>query len=269
MVSNPISVHVDRTNLFDFVSHRLEIIDEDLLAKILCEVALGKSIHAAEIIAGKTHAQEKSIRIQAAQSARKLFDLQANGAAHHRDGWMMQIISWVASQEIYRGALQQAPHIRHAHKGLDGICIALNADKTGVDFCVISEDKATTNAQSTFRHKVIPEFEQIEQGTETSLLTESISSLLLRAPIADRDSAVETILWDGQLRFRAMLTIVDPDQEKPAGRIKLFKGFKTSIPGQNDRRIAATFHHPEIRTWFSELAQKCQDLLDQRAAEDA
>lgn len=224
--------------------------DEDILAQWIAWVAVGQSYHVAQILhsvgAGPMATNEDAIKEGV------LLLTQAGVSPDHRDGWMFQIMSWLATNCRTANSLTAPPHMIHAEKGLDGLEIIL--DSAGqVIGAVISEDKATINPRKTVYEKVWPEFIQFEAGAAVSRMTQTATGILAVAQHPNPSDAVRKIIWKNARRYRLSITTT---RNSNASRKSLFKGYARVAPGTNDRRRGEIFFKKDMRAWMNSLANK-------------
>ncbi|MGO3742240.1 hypothetical protein [Kerstersia sp.] len=221
----------------------------DELANAIAIVAMGQSSHVAKIMHAAGLAALPTTK-GASRGGIKLLTVTGNDPSH-RDGWMFQVMSWLAAQKRTPGALLNVPHMIHAHKGLDGLQVDIDAAQK-ISAVVLFEDKATTNPRSMVTSKVWPEFEEFETGDNEHLVTSEVTSLLARAKHPDPEQAVAAVMWTQVRRFR--LSITD-EQSTDNSQAKLFKGYSTKVTGGVHRRRAEVFAVKGLREWMDELAQ--------------
>jgi hypothetical protein len=147
-----------------------EVDDIDLLAERVARVALGQYRHVGQILEGLAGAAPAGTAQHAADALKKL-KLAKNGDPWHRDGWLFQVISWIAANQTKQGAILAPPHIFHAHKGFDGMQLELSGDSKAITAIVIFEDKATENARQTITQNVWPDIVALEAGERVAELT--------------------------------------------------------------------------------------------------
>ena len=100
------------------------IADEEALARQIAIVAVGHSRHVERILAGAQLAPAPTTA-SSAKAAVKLLTVAGNDPSH-RDGWMFQVISWIAAHRATPGGLIRAPQMRLADKGFDGLQLELD-----------------------------------------------------------------------------------------------------------------------------------------------
>lgn len=230
--------------------------DEDALAALIARVAIGQSRVAARLL-HEDGLVPPRYPMGGHESARRLLTVGPSGDPAHRDGWMFQIISWIAAHRANRPGLIRSPHMRHADKGLDGLSVEF--DEAQVARVVISEEKATKNARSMVRDKVWPEFRDFETGNRNAELIDGVSALLAGRP--DSDDMVAAILWKEKRAYRVAVTI-DDTHSSAEGRKALYKGYETAVGGEIDRRRAEVFEVRDLRPWFDALAAKATKIID-------
>lgn len=228
-----------------------EVPDDDVLAKWIAWVAIGQAFHVAEILHSLNPIGTSPTNDAAKSDAVELLT-QKGKDPWHRDGWMFQVMSWLAAHVNRPGALIALPHLIHAEKGLDGLEILLDASQNVVA-TIIFEDKATENPRDTIRDDVWPEFAKFESGYGVNRLTQQASGILAAAHHPNPAAAVNKISWNTTRRYRISITA---SKSTPAYRNSLFKDYDTQVQGKIDRRKAEVFVVDDVRAWMANLATK-------------
>ena len=236
-----------------------EVIDRESLILYLSLAALGRARHVDKIVGGGT---QLNIPDRSFAAAIKKFDLTKDNEPFHRDGWIFQVISWLAAKQTDPGKFLTAPHIMRADKGLDGLLIELDAAGENVIAAVVFEDKATTSPRNTIHTDVWPELQSFEDGDRDDLLTDGISALLQTSPNLNAEEIVNRVLWEKVLHYRVSITIGD-SHAKPDGYTRLFDGYDEIIPGPDGRRRGEVFYCEDLRRWMSDLASDCVRKLEE------
>tara|TARA_R110000850_G_scaffold226105_2_gene351430 strand:+ start:1377 stop:2165 length:789 start_codon:yes stop_codon:yes gene_type:complete len=236
--------------------------DEKFLIELIARVAIGQS-RVVERILRATGDLPPGFPKGGFEGAKKLLFADPGGDPYHRDGWIFQIISWIAAHIENNNSQICAPHMIHAHKGFDGLMVEF--DDEGIAYVIISEDKATGKPRSMVRDKVWPEFMEMETGKRDNELIASVTSLLAISGEPNPDAAVASILWGDKRAYRVAVTVGDQHSTKE-GRKKLYKGYEAVVSGDVGKRRAATLHIPNIRTWFSQIAEKASEVIDAEEA---
>jgi hypothetical protein len=218
------------------------------LANAIAIIAVGQALHVENILHVAGLAAKPTTK-GAVKGAIKL--LTSSGNIAHRDGWMFQVMSWLAAQLQTPGALMNTPHMIHAHKGLDGLQVSIDGAEK-VTSVVLFEDKATENPRSMVRDKVWPEFAEFEAGANENLVVAEVTLLLKGVGLSDPQQAVADVMWKQVRRYRLSITdSVSTDQSQA----KLFKGYEKCVPGGVERRRAEVFEVSNLRPWMDDLAQ--------------
>ena len=220
----------------------------DELANAIAIIAVGQALHVANILYGADLAAKPTTK-GAIKGAIKL--LTSSGNIVHRDGWMFQVMSWLAAQLRTPGALMNTPHMIHAHKGLDGLQVSINGAEK-VTAVVLFEDKATENPRWMVLNRVWPEFAEFETGENEHLVAAEVTLLLKGAGHSDPQQAVTDIMWKQTRRYR--LSITDEQSTDPS-QAKLFKGYEKTVSGGVERRRAEVFEVIDLRKWMDCLAK--------------
>ena len=228
-----------------------QVPDEDVLAKWIAWVAIGQALHVAEILHSVNPIGTPPTNDAAKLDAVDLLT-QKGAEPWHRDGWMFQVMSWLAAHVNKRDALIALPHLIHAEKGLDGLEILLDTS-CNVVATIIFEDKATDNPRKTVREDVWPEFAKFESGHGVNILTQQASGILAAAHHPNPAAAVKKISWNTTRRYRISITA---RESTPSSRKILFKDYDTKVQGNIDRRKAEVFVVDDLRAWLANLAAK-------------
>lgn len=202
-----------------------------------------------------------------AADAKRKMEVSANGDPWHRDGWIFQVISWVAALQVQSAQTATAsPHIFKAHKGFDGLQLELGTDQKSIIAVVIFEDKATTDPRKTIREDVWPAIEGFEQGKRVGELTSELTSLLeaqqSKFPDLDVDAVIDTVVWQDARRYRVSIT-TGSTHASNADREGLFGGYDTMAGGDLVRRKAESMHFDDLRDWMEKFAAKVNAKIDE------
>ena len=242
-----------------------EVADEELLAQQIASVALGQSRHVERVLAGAQLGPTPNIA-SAATAAIAMLTVAGDDPSH-RDGWMFQVMSWIAAHRATPGALIRAPQMQLADKGFDGLQLRLSNDDQVVTAAVIFEDKATSNPRNTIRDHVWPEFSRLEHGGRDNLLTAEVVALLQTQPALDPERAIQNVIWRAVRHYRLSVTVGATNQGDH-GRQRLFRGYDTIAVGPVDRRRGEVFEIPDLRTWMAQLAVEVIRSIQEMAAPD-
>lgn len=230
-----------------------EVVDENLLSEYIARVALGQARHVQKILlaVGATF----PIPVDDAwTAATKMLTVPVGIDPWHRDGWMFQVMSWLAALKAGPASLINTPQMIFAQKGFDGI--QLDFDLTGaISAVVIFEDKATDNPRQTIHNDVWPEFAEYENGGDANVLVAEVTGLLEKRQGVDVDDVLRRVIWKDARHFRVSITVGDL-HASDSGRARLFKDYDTTVPGHINRRRGETFYVDDLRAWMDSLASK-------------
>ena len=236
--------------------------DEGALVEMIARVALGQS-RSVEGILRATDALPADYPTGGFVGAKALLLVEEGVDPYHRDGWVFQVISWIAAHCQDADALVRAPQMIKADKGLDGLIVEFDND--GVARVVICEEKATNNARQQVNGAVWPEFADFETGARDNELVATVAALLERSSDPDPDKTVADILWNNARAYRVAVT-VGAVHSNNAGRKRLFKGYDTIVSGDIARRRAETLLLDDIRVWIDGIATQAAAIVNE--AED-
>lgn len=237
--------------------------DEDELAELVARVAIGQS-RVVERILRATGDLPPGYPKGGFEGARTLLSVGTGDTTYHRDGWVFQVIAWIAAYRFDEEALIRAPHMIKADKGFDGLIIEFDDD--GIAQVVISEEKATEHPRNQVQSAVWPEFADFETGKRDNELVASVTSLLEKSNNPDPDATVADILWEEKRAYRVAVTVGDA-YASAKGRKRLFKGYERKVLGDVGRRRAETLVLEDVRIWLDDISEKAHAAID--AAEAA
>ncbi len=237
--------------------------DEDELASMLARVATGQAA-TVERILHETGCAPSEVPTGGFQGARKLLTVGPGKSSDHRDGWVFQVISWLAahlqSDTVRQKVLIRPPQMMRALPGQDGLIIEYsNGDIAKV---VICEDKATKNPRREFRAKVLPEFSEYESGSRDHELIAGVTSILSRQGLKQADDVAASILWGDQRAYRVAVT-VGKSHTTTQAQIGLFRGYDQSVRGDVLRRRVEIMPLENLRPWLQGLADKALATIGQ------
>lgn len=228
------------------------VYDEIRLATLIAKVALGQAGHVSKILDGigevQTTAQNDVIT-----SAIQMLTIQNDEDPWHRDGWMFQVMSWIAGRIANPKAISNPPQMILAQKGFDGIQLEFD-QLTGISAVIIFEDKATDNARSTICNKVWPEFKTIENGSNTNVLVAEVTGLLERQPSVDAYDVISKVIWKEVRNYKVSITIGN-EHHSDEGYSALFKGYDIAVSGDIKRRRGDTLYVAALRPWMEHIAK--------------
>ena len=243
---------------------RWTVEDEGELASMIARVATGQAA-TVERILHETGCAPADMPTGGLQGARKLLTVGPDESSHHRDGWVFQVISWLAahlqSDTAPQNVLIRPPQMMRALPGQDGLIIEYsNGDIAKV---VVCEDKATKNPRREFRAKVLPELNEYESGSRDHELIAAVTSLLSRQGPKRADDVVASVFWDHQRAYRVAVTVGEGHITKQA-QVGLFRGYDQSVCGDVSRRRAEIMPLENLRPWLQGLADKALATLGQQ-----
>jgi hypothetical protein len=250
--------------------HTWLISDEHSLARYVALLILGYHLHVQMILDGAA--------IDLPSPSRALIDRLveflnipsgASALRWHRDGWLFQMISWIAANRTRApNHLLRAPQPRPADKGFDGIILELPTGTGGIGAVILCEDKASDNPRSTIRDEVWPSIRTLEDGQRNAEIVSEMSSLLLnRVDQATAVALIHDVCWSEVRRYRLTLTVPTP-HETSSLRNALFDGYNECASGPIKRRQAEIVCMPELRNWMDGFSTKVREsLLKQAEAE--
>lgn len=237
-----------------------EVTSDDELAKLAARVALGQSHYALRVLKETGFIGPKAAATTL-PGAIKLLTAVDPKKPYHRDGWLFQVISWIAAHLQEPNGLIMEPHMIHAHKGFDGVHVRLDRKTGGVDTVVVCEEKATKNPQKMVHDRIWKEFDGIERGdSDHRLLSEVLVILKARGGI-DLDKAIERLVWNKARAYRVAITVADN-----ANYDEVFEGYGKVVAGDIAKRRCEVLPLKDMRTWMHHIAVKAIKHAQELAA---
>ena len=118
------------------IDNGYRVIDMELLAKWIAQLLMGNSIHITRIIEG-LDPHFANLRNEAIDGLIARIDVSTSDktAIYKRDGWLFQMMSWIAlnmnlhtsfdKEQIY----MNVPHTAAAQQGIDGFALVLDENR--------------------------------------------------------------------------------------------------------------------------------------------
>lgn len=234
--------------------------DLDELAQAIADLALGQWRHVERLLQS-TNRWEAADADYAIDSAIRSLTVLSGKDPWHRDGWVFQLISWIAAVEANPGPAR-LPQMDQASKGLDGLQLVIGRLSGKVKGAIIFEDKATDSPRDTVRDDVWPSFVKLEAGDRSSALAAEIASLLDRVPNVDPQAAVDRIMRDPKGRAYRVSVTAGNHHAGHESLNGLFKGFETTVVGSRSRRYGNVLEVEDLRPWMSDLCARAIALLE-------
>jgi hypothetical protein len=236
-------------NAQEWVGSSWTIASDDELAKLVARVALGQSHYALRVLKETGFIGPKAAATTL-PGALKLLTAADPNKPYHRDGWLFQVISWIAAHLQEPGGLIMEPHMIHAHKGFDGVHIKMVGD--GVDTVVICEEKATKNPRKMVQDRIWAEFEDMQKGDSDHRLLSEVLVILKAQGGIDLDAAIERLVWKNARAYRVAITVADEDIDD------VFGGYPDVIVGDVLKRRSEVLPLKNMRSWMSAIAAKAR-----------
>lgn len=235
--------------------HDWQIVDEAKLVKLLARLVTGYYLHVESILKDPKAPFPTVPGNSLDVLIEKLGPQKDETNRFHRDGWVFQMISWIAAHMTTTAkVLIAAPQARPADKGFDGLIAELNNSGKELQAIIICEDKATENSRKTIRDKVWPDIREFERGARDAELQNEVTALL-KGDITDALKVVEKIHWKEVRRYRVCVTVGSNDTGDGA-RKQLFKGFDDTAKGDCKRRQGECIAIDDVREWMDKLCAK-------------
>jgi hypothetical protein len=253
------------------IGDRWEVQNSDQLAKLIAIIAMGQASHAAKIIrefkqAAPVIPHEDLVRAAKQElRVRGGTEEQRKSSRWHRDGFIFEVISWIAArQDTGPHTYLKAPHIKATTQGIDGLMIELDPKQKGITRATIFEDKCSENPRKKFRDEIMPAFQDHHKNNRAPELVDTAAALIEKSGL-DESAAVKaaaTVLDINYRRYRAALTVTSKNDSEDR-RKALFKGYDKLAKIKASQRLGATFVvDNQLRDWFEALASRAIAFLD-------
>lgn len=248
-----------------------EVIDKQQLAEWISQLVLGEYGHIYMIIEQLAPAETPSNNGLIDYMIERL-DVPSDNETliDHRDGWLFQMMSWIALNiklhQVYPDdtIFMVAPHDARAKHGLDGLAMVLTADNK-IERIIITEDKCTTNPRSFVRDKVFPEFSDFERHIYDNKLKSELTQFV--SPVTNPDLYVKlspSFADHENWTYRIGVTR-EICHNTDKGRQRLFKGYDTIVIGDVERRKGASIIlEDELRIWMQNLSDRVKNILESK-----
>ncbi|RFM28725.1 hypothetical protein [Deminuibacter soli] len=242
------------------IDNEIVISDETELAELVAYMLVGHYLHSKQII---KELNPTSPLLQESEIDLAIKRIGRDTDITKRDGWIFQMISWLALQHEYK-ALDyrcQPPHDAPAQHGLDGLAIILEGGDTLAKI-IITEDKCTAGNQRSILPEVWKEFISFEGGIHNNKLVSRISPLIEH--ITGFMKKNENNIYEKNIRSYRVGINRSKTYETIKKRGDLFKGYSDCVPDLSGihRRYAATMLQEDIRNWMQQFCDKITIFLN-------
>lgn len=252
------------------------VADADHLAKLVAIVAMGQAVHAADIIQQLETASPAISHAELFKAARRQLRVigktieQMNSSRWHRDGFVFEVISWVAARQSsgLRTFLKD-PHLKSTTQGIDGLMVEMDLAKPEVKRATVFEDKCSDHPRKMFRDEVMETFHDHHQNKRGPELVATAAALIEKSGLSGKNSvtAASRVLDLAYRRYRAALTVA-PTDDTNTRRKAIFKDYEELDNIDQQQRIGATLVvDGDLRDYFDQLSHRAISLLDEWEAE--
>jgi hypothetical protein len=237
---------------------------ESALVGLVAKLLLGQSRHVEKILSNvpgiplTIRDETRSFWVERLRSPEA-----GSPASYHRDGYLFQMISWIAAYKTYtRQASIKAPQARLADKGVDGLVLAPLGTGAGSGGAagfriVVCEDKASEHPRDTVRDEVWPSIGDFEAHLRDHELMPDVIGLIERTGSNDPEAIADAIFRERKF-YRVSLALDAPPQTI------LFDGYDIAVPdSQIAQRRADYFEVPRsLRQWMQGFSNFVADALE-------
>lgn len=226
--------------------------DPAALATVVAHLLLGQYLHAESVLKGT---KVKPPPMLSAAYLSVLRQLTQPADVSHRDGWLFQMISWVAAKQSDPSLLSRAPQPRAADKGFDGLFVQPIKGSNGSFYVIVCEDKATSQPRRVIRNDVWPGIRELERGKrDHEILSDLTTVLAATMATHEAQAAVTAITWKNVRRYRVSVT-VGQSRTQEHRRRALFKGYRQVARGKSVRRRGEMLVVDDLRSWMNRFAR--------------
>jgi hypothetical protein len=248
------------------IDNEIVVTDEEKLSEYIGFIILGYYRHVLNIINSKGTTTPK-LDNDAIDLAIAKLKKKAGLDTDKRDGWIFQMISWIALRQENNGKdfYCQQPHEAPAQHGIDGLAVVLDTSKV-IKNIIITEDKCTEHPRGLITQKIWPEFTNYEQGNYNHKLVSKVSSILTN--MDDHPNLLKSIYddpYNKSIRIYRVGITRDIRYKDTDGRRKLFKDYDQCVEGPTcERRSGSTLYNEDIRKWMEKLSRKIVKYLQSK-----
>jgi len=254
----------------NFIGYTIEIHDIDKLANLVSKLLASRYLHVMKILK-EDEVGETTISDPVFEQIVGYLDVPAldsnptkNTKRYHRDGWIFQMISWIALHESSSNNTGLSiPHYAPAKTGFDAL--AVNYGDGAIGHVLICEDKAAEESRRHVRDNVWSEFSDCESGKSDRQLISDVCGILSNIGAQYIEEIIENINWKDCRRYRVTVTI---DDDSTSVQRKIFKGYETCVFGDIERRRADTMYCPDLRLWMDGFTMKILNALKELRGEN-
>ncbi len=240
----PVTINPHTVTL-PFGGGHLEIVDRTRLASMVARIVIGQHLHVEMVLRGATSLASAPSEAVITAALARLKAPHNDAARWHRDGWVFQIISWIAARGAGATRTISAPHMQPTRQGFDCLYLSVEPENQCLTVC---EDKATDNPRDVIRDEVFPAFKHLETGARDAELQAELTSLLRQGRTDEEAAAlIEAVQWLDRKRYCATVTASSKASRTPE---TLFRDFDTHVPGDRSRRSGNIFAADALRTWM-------------------
>lgn len=253
------------------IDNSYNVIELNLLAQWVAQLLLGNYLHIARIIEG--------LDSSAAPLRNKAIDgiiekLKANNNnVYRRDGWLFQMISWIALKiklhEQYGSGkvFMIAPHTAPAQHGIDGLALVVDEEKM-IKYIVVCEDKCTDKARNLITSQIYPEFRKFEEGEFDSRVMTDVSSMIRGEDGGVLLQNIQNDIGNNKYWIYRIGVTRQDGSEDMEGRKALYKGYDDVVNGDVTRRNAASVNLNDIREWMDAFSKMVVKELELKKTKD-
>lgn len=233
------------------IDYEFEIVDEPLLASQVGELLIGNYLHIIHVI--------NQLSSQAPQTPNavitNIINKLASTSTEKRDGWLFQMISWLALVYKHSGErfFTQQPHGAPAHHGIDGLAIIFT-NKNTIDKIIICEDKFTDNPRNLIQREVWPEFELFEKSHKDHVLVSTFSTILQHLNAGQVFQQIQNDIFNREFRvYRVGINRLETHNDEK-GRKRLFADYTKCVSGDLPRRSGSTTFINDHKQWMENFS---------------
>lgn len=228
-----------------FGGGHLEIVDRARLISMVAHIIVGQHLHVEMVLGGSSSTASTPSESVIKAALARIAPPQTDAARWHRDGWVFQMISWIAARGERTRRVISAPHMQPTKQGFDCLYLSLEPQDKSLTVC---EDKATEWPRDVIRDEVFPEFTLLETGARDAELQSELTTLLRQGRKDEETAAmIEAIQWLDEKRYCATVTAPSEAARTPE---TLYKGFDKHVSGDRSRRSGNIFVTDALRAWL-------------------
>lgn len=108
-----------------FGGGHLEIVDRSRLVSMVAQIIVGQHLHVEMVLSGASSVASTPSEAVVKAALARVGEPASDETRWHRDGWVFQLISWIAARGSHTRRAISAPHMQPTRQGFDCLYLTL------------------------------------------------------------------------------------------------------------------------------------------------